>query len=71
MQQLPNPRNFWTSLEMRLINCKIELKLKWTKHCVLVGDGGVDNDSANSDIIFTVKDTKLYVPLVTLSAKDI
>ena len=23
--------NFWRSLEMPLINCKVELKLKWTK----------------------------------------
>ena len=29
------------------------------------------NDDANADnIIFTIKDTKLYVPAVTLSAKD-
>ena len=26
--------NFWGSLEMPLINCKIELKLKWTKYCI-------------------------------------
>ena len=24
--------NFWRSLEMPLINCKFELKLKWMKH---------------------------------------
>ena len=30
-----------------------------------------DNDNANSNyIIFTIEDTKLYVPEVTLSAKD-
>ena len=28
-----------------------------------------DNDRANN-IIFTIKDTKLYVPIVTLSARD-
>ena len=26
--------NFWRSLEMPLINCKVELKLRWTKYCV-------------------------------------
>ena len=26
--------NFWRSFEMPLINCKVELKLKWTYHCV-------------------------------------
>ena len=62
--------NFWRSHEMPLINCKIELKLKWTKHCVLA-TGGNDNDYFNSDdIIFTIEDTKLYVPFVTLSSKD-
>ena len=42
-----------------MINCKVELKLKWTKHCVLA-TGGNDNDDANSNnIICTIKDTKL------------
>ena len=27
--------NFWRSLEMPLINRKVELKLKWTNHSVL------------------------------------
>ena len=32
---------------------------------------GADNDNANSNnIIFTIKETKLYVPVVILSAKD-
>ena len=53
-----------------LINCKVELKLKWTKHCVL-STVGADNDNANPrNIIFTIKDTKLYVSVVTLSEKD-
>ena len=65
--------NFWQSPEMSFINCKIESKLKWKEHCVLsVADvGNNDNDGANSNnIIFTKKDRKLYVPVVTLSAKD-
>ena len=52
---------------MQLVNCKIELKIKWTKHCVLAAAG---NDNANDNIIITMKDTKLYVPVVILSAKD-
>ena len=51
---------------MPLINCKVELKLIWTKHCVLSAAG--NNDDNN--IVFTIKDTKLYVPVVTLSARD-
>ena len=27
-------RNFWRSLEMPLINCKVELSLKWIENCV-------------------------------------
>ena len=50
---------------MSLIICKIEFKLKWTKYCVLSANG---NDNVNN-IIFTIKDTKLYVPVVTLSVK--
>ena len=61
--------SFWTSLQMPPINCKIELKHKWTKYCVLPAAGN-DNTNANpNDIIFTIKDTKLYVPTETLSAR--
>ena len=54
---------------MPLINCKVELKLKWTKYCVLSAnhnDNVNDNDNANN-IIITIKETKLYVPVVNLS----
>ena len=55
---------------MQLINCKIEIELKWAKYCVLSA-GGNDNDNNRDDkIIFTIKDTKLYDPVVTLSARD-
>ena len=53
-----------------MIKCKVELKLTWTKYCALYA-AGADNDNANpNNIIFTIKDTKLYVRVVTLSAKD-
>ena len=63
---------------MQLINCKEELKLKWTKYCVFSA-GGTENDinhndnnnnNNNNNRIFIIKDTKFYVPVVTLSAKD-
>ena len=57
--------NFWRSL-------KIELKLKWRKYFVLSSndnDNVKDNDNANN-IIFTVKDTKLYFQVATLSARN-
>ena len=58
----------WRSLEMPLINCKGELKLKWAKYCVLSGAGNNNDDSGNN-IIFTIRDTKLYAAVVTLSAR--
>ena len=62
--------NFWRSLKMPLINCKIELKLQWSKYDVLSATGN-DNTNANpNNIIFTIKDTKLCVLVVTLSARD-
>ena len=58
---------------MPLINCKVELKFKWTKYCVLLATGNEnvinDNDNGN-DINFAVKDTKLYVPAVSISTWD-
>ena len=65
--------NFRRSLEMPLINCKVELKLKWTKYCLLSAAGNNNNINENANvnnIIFNIKDTKLYVPVVTLSARD-
>ena len=62
--------NFWRSLEMSLINCKVKLKLKWTKYCALSA-AGADNvngsDDDNNNIIFTIKDTKIFVLVVTFS----
>ena len=55
---------------MPLINCKVELKLKWTKYCVLSAAGNDDTNANPNNIIFTIKGTKLYVPLVILSARD-
>ena len=54
--------NFFRSLEMPLINCKIELNLTWKKECVLSTGAG--------EAVFIVNDTKLYVPVVTLSKED-
>ena len=54
--------NFFRSLEMPLINCKIQLNLTWKKECVS------STDAANA--VFIINDTKLYVPVVTLSKED-
>ena len=66
-------RNLWRLLEMPLINCKVELELKWTRYCVLLVAGNENNineDANTNNFIFTIKDTKLYLLVVTLSAKD-
>ena len=54
--------NFFKSLEMPLINCKIKLNLTWKKKCVLSADAG--------DAVFIINDTTMYVPVVTLSKED-
>ena len=57
---------------MSVINCKVELKLRWTKDCVFSVIGN-KNNNANVDlnnIILNMKDGKLYISVVTLSAKD-
>ena len=42
------------------------------KRCVLASDGVENNNADSNKFIFCafIKDTKLYVPVVTLSAKD-
>ena len=47
---------------MPLINCKVELSLKWHVNCIL--------PSAGNAATFAITDTKLYVPVVTLKTKD-
>ena len=45
--------NFWRSLEMPLINCKVELKLNWAKYFVLSA-AGADNTNADSNNIIRI-----------------
>ena len=47
---------------MPLINCEIKLNLTWKKECVLSTGGG--------NAVFIINDTKLHVPVVTLSKED-
>ena len=57
--------NFWRTLEMPLINCEINLILTWSPTCVLVST--VNQSQAAT---FERTDTKLYVPVVTLSTQE-
>ena len=56
---------------MPLINCKVKLKRKWEKYCVLASNGTRNFDAYPNNIIFTIKGTTLYVSVVTLSTKTI
>ena len=47
---------------MPLINCEVNLILTWSKDCVITNFTGEGK--------FAITETKLYVPVVTLSAKD-
>ena len=49
---------FWRTLEMPQINCKINLDLNWSEKCVIV-----DNNTGESGIIFSVTDTKFMFQL--------
>ena len=57
--------NFWRILEMPFINCEVNLILTWSSTCVLVATA-VQNQNAT----FTITDTKLYVPVVTLATRE-
>ena len=63
--------NFFRSLEMPLINCKIHLELNSNNNCEMHGaDTYAGGDSTNNrETTFKITNTKLYVPIVTLSTK--
>ena len=65
MVPLKYPSSFWRTLEIPLINSEINLILTWSSNCVVVS-----TNVANQNAIFEITDTKLYVPVVTLSTKD-
>ena len=50
---------------MSLINCENIHDPNWSGNCVIVA-----TNIANQDATFSTTDTKLYVPVVTLSTKD-
>ena len=47
---------------MPLINCEVNLILTWSKDCVIT--------NSTDEGKFAITETKLYVPVVTLSTKD-
>ena len=54
--------NFRGTLEMSLINCEVNLILTWSPTCVI--------SSATGETKLKITDSKLYVPVVTISTQD-
>ena len=62
MDPLKYLSNFWRTLEVPLINCEVNLILTWSTTGVIAESNGVGT--------FAITDTKLYVPVVTLSTQE-
>ena len=64
--------NFWRSLEIPLINCQVELSLKWIENCVLtIATIDADASATGADsATFEITDAKFYDSIVTLSAEN-
>ena len=62
---LQHVSNFFRALELPLVNCQLNLILAWFTNFVIVS-----TNVANRNVMFEITDTKLYVPVVTLSTQD-
>ena len=72
--------NAWRTLDIPLINCEVSLTLTWSENCVITSkatrEADPDADPAVAGInnptnaISKIKDIKLYVLVVTLSAEN-
>ena len=54
--------NFCITREMLLINCKVNLLLTWSRDCDITNSTGEGK--------FAITETKLCIPVVTLSTPD-
>ena len=54
--------NFWRTLKIPLTNYEANLILTWSKDCVITNSTGKGQ--------FSITNTKLYIPAVTLSTQD-
>ena len=62
MVSLKYLNNFWRTLAMPLINCEVNLILTCSSTCVITNSTGAR--------AYEITDTKLYVPVTTLSIQD-
>ena len=74
---LKHSGKFWRTLNIPLVNCEIELILTWSNNFVSADMTlrPANNDNHPPAVVsptgleFQITDTKLYVPVVTLSTK--
>ena len=67
--------NFWRALNMPLISCEVSLELKWNKNCVITSlerrqVGARPRNNAPTGATLAINDSKLYIPVLTLSKDD-
>ena len=73
--------NFWKTLDIPLINCEVSLALSRSANFVITslekrlvtaaqGDNPPVYDDSPTNVTVKITDCKLYVPIVTLSAKN-
>ena len=62
---LKDLRSFWRTLEMSLINCEFNVIFTRSANCFIIY-----TNVANQNPSIEITETKLYVPLVTLSSQD-
>ena len=60
---------------MPLINCEVSLTLTWSENCVITSVErrvitNTRRDTSPANATFKITDTKLYVPVVTLSTEN-
>ena len=63
MVSLKYLNNFWRTVEMPLMNCEINLIPTWSANYFL-------SNAANQATTFAITNTKIYVPIVTLSIQS-
>ena len=57
--------NFWRTIEIPLINYKINLSLSWSASRIIIYTNVV-----NQNPMFEITKTKLYVPAITVSTQN-
>ena len=72
---LKHLNNFWRTLDVPFINCEISHILTWYENYVLTRNTDPTNSAVAAvnnptNVTFKITDTKVYVPVVTLSTED-